>query len=100
MKARLLAIATQRSARIERMQKVASTRPAAAKPTPSVTGRLLIRYSLRRTRRCTDAFRLGRIHRSDAQRLSDIESAALGSARQLSGTGAARSRASRGCGAN
>jgi hypothetical protein len=42
MKATLLAIATQRSALIERMQNVASTRPAAAKPTPSVTDRSLI----------------------------------------------------------
>jgi hypothetical protein len=36
MKVRLLATASQRSAHIERMQKVASTRPAAAKPTALV----------------------------------------------------------------
>jgi hypothetical protein len=45
MNTRLLAIAIQRSALIERMQKVASTSPAAAKPIPSMTGTLLIRCS-------------------------------------------------------
>src|SRR5262245_59426158 len=45
MKATLLAIATQRSALIDRMQNVASTRPAAPKPTPSMPDRLLIPLS-------------------------------------------------------
>src|SRR5215510_12826016 len=46
MKAILLAIATQRSALIDRMQNVASTRPAAAKPTPSMADTSLIRFFL------------------------------------------------------
>jgi hypothetical protein len=44
MKAKLLAIATHRNALMERMQNVASTRLAAAKPIPSMTGRSLIRF--------------------------------------------------------
>jgi hypothetical protein len=46
MKATLLAIATQRSALIERMQNVASTRPAALKPIPSMTARWLMQIFL------------------------------------------------------
>src|SRR5216683_3897477 len=94
MKARLLAIATQRSAVMERMQNVASTSAAATKPIPSMTDRSLIRLSFR-LRWTLQHARGGLILfaaslASRWQLTSDLGTAALGLARQLSRTGAAR----------
>src|SRR6266704_3060954 len=94
MKAKLLASATQRSAVMERMQNVASTSAAATKPIPSMTDRSLIRLFLSvalDSARCTlRAHTLGRIAPVSLATPSDLGAAALGPARQLSRTGAAR----------
>ena len=94
MKAKLLASATQRSAVMERMQNVASTSAAATKPIPSMTDRSLIRLSFRL--RWTLQHARGGLTLFAAslasrwQLTSDLGTAALGLARQLSRTGAAR----------
>src|SRR5262245_19398633 len=92
MKATLLAIATQRSALIERMQNVASTRPAAAKPSPSVTEKSPIRFSFllrwaRETRLSASKISLAPVRR--AQFLSCFGARELGLMRQLLRTAAA-----------
>src|SRR5215468_12668230 len=96
MKATLLATATKRSALIERMQNVASTRPAAAKPTPSMADRSLIRFYflLKAARRIGAGFTLPHQWRS-AQSVSAVAARALGLARQFGRTGAARLAAPR-----
>src|SRR4051794_4193026 len=89
MKATLLAIATQRSALMERMQNVVSTRPAATKPTASVTGRWLIHFSFRGAEPCEMHGVLSRSNPSarwSATAFSDRAMGGLGPARQLSRT--------------
>src|SRR3954470_12534181 len=84
MKATLLAIATQRSALIERMQKVASTRPAAANPIPSVTEMWLIECSFLRS----PAKNVGWVH-VECRNVQSRDDSRLGLMRQLSRTRAA-----------
>src|SRR5688572_18392363 len=92
MKARLLAIATQRRAIMERMENVASTRPAAAKPIASTNAGSLIPCSLSLHRTLQSASGLftfsGRVGPSWLESRA-LRAVALGLARQLSRIGAA-----------